>query len=247
MNIGRGSGGRAGASDTGGERRDRRVAGGGAADGLPDAGVSAVTVYVVDDDASLRDSLTALLESAGLRARAFASGAEFLAGCTLRWTGCLLLDLAMPGMDGAQLHAALADRGISLPVVFLTAHGDIASAVRAIKAGAVDYLPKPVDGGVLLGRVRAALALDARQRAERAAEIEAKERCGMLTPREREVMALAVTGASSKEIARRLGISFRTVEAHRGRVMRKMAASSLVELAAIAAVCGLGNGPLPRR
>jgi two-component system response regulator FixJ len=246
MNVSRRAGGQTFAP-RGGERLGRVAGGSGAAFAPREAAPPPATVYVVDDDTALRASLAALLEGAGLRVRAFAGGAEFLAACTPLWTGCVLLDVAMPGLDGTHVHAALAGRGIDLPVVFLTAHGDIASAVRAIKAGALDYLTKPVDGGVLLERVRAALALDARQRAEQTAAVEAKRRFATLTPREREVMALAITGVSSKDIARQLGISFRTVEAHRGQVMRKMAAESLLGLAAMAAACGLDHGPLPRR
>lgn len=196
-------------------------------------------VYVVDDDDAVRASLVAVLEAAGLAVRSFAGGGEFLAACPANARGCIVLDLAMPPPDGQAVQRALAARGIGLPLLFLTGHGDIATAVRAVQAGAFDFLTKPAEGRLLIERVQAALALDAKQGHERAAAAATRARFETLSPREREVLAAAVTGASSKEIARQLGISFRTVEAHRANLMRKLGAESPLALAAMAISCGV--------
>jgi len=201
-------------------------------------------VYVVDDDDAVRASLVAVLECAGLPVRSYAGGAEFLAACPENARGCVLLDLTMPAPDGLAVQRALAARGIGLPVLFLTAHGDIATAVRAVQAGAFDFLTKPAEGRLLLERVQAALALDARQGRERAAAAATRARFETLSRREREVLAAAVTGASSKAIARQLGISYRTVEAHRANLMRKLGAESVLALAAMALSCGV-SPPAP--
>jgi FixJ family two-component response regulator len=148
-----------------------------------------------------------------------------------------VLDVRLPGMSGPELQAALAARGVRLPIIFLTAQGDIPTSVRAVQAGAIDFLEKPVAGDLLVQRVRGALRIDGQQRKEQAQATRAQVRYAQLTPREREVMGLLVAGQSSKEIARRLGISHRTVEIHRTRVMHKMHATNLIELAAAAAAC----------
>jgi len=181
-------------------------------------------VYVVDDDAAVRDSLSLLLESAGLCAAAFDSAQAFLAAHRAHQPGCLVLDVHMPGMDGLELQNELARRGELMPIIFLTAHGNVPETVRAIKAGAVDFLTKPVDGKLLLDRIRAAVAVSetAHQR---------KARLASLTQREREVLILAVAGRPNKEIARHLGISHRTVEVHRSHILSKMGAATLLELA----------------
>jgi two-component system response regulator FixJ len=193
------------------------------------------TVFVVDDDADLREALVQLLEAAGLQVASYPDGAAFLAACEQDRPGCLLLDVAMPGMTGLEVQAELTRRGNPLPIVFLTGHGDIPMAVRAVQAGAVDFLEKPVTGGTLLERVHRALALDQDARDARAMSREIAERARRLSQREREVMALVVGGSSSKEVARLLGISVRTVEAHRTHVMHKMGATNLAELVAMAA------------
>jgi len=210
----------------------------------PDAGPTAC-VYIVDDDDAVRDSLSAVLQAAGMPVRAFTGGAAFVEACPAQARGCVVLDVAMPGFDGPSVQARLAQRGCAMPIVFLTAHGDIGSAVRAVQAGAFDYLPKPIEGRRLIERVRAALALDAAHGRERAAAAAARASYAKLSPREREVMALAVTGASSKVIARRLGISFRTVETHRAHLMRKLGADSALGLASIAIACGIQPLTLP--
>lgn len=190
------------------------------------------TVFVVDDDAAVRDSLAMLLEAAGHTVAAFARAPDFLAACTPR--GCLILDVSMPGMDGPALQDELARRGIRLPIIFLSGHGTIPVTVRAIKAGALDFLTKPVDGAVLLARVQDALRQCALLREQEDTTQSVAARLASLTPREREIMLLVVAGHSSKEIAQRLAISHRTVEIHRARIMQKTAASNLLELARIA-------------
>jgi FixJ family two-component response regulator len=195
------------------------------------------TIFIVDDDAAMRDSLAQLLEAAGLQVEPHASGPDFLAAYGEHRPGCLLLDMAMPGMTGLEVQAALRSRGLAIPVIFLTGHGDIPMAVRALQAGAVDFLEKPIRGTALLERVRRALGLDQewRQTEDRIQAIQ--QRLERLSSREREVMALMVCGLTSKEIARKLDISPRTVEVHRTHVMHKMAATNLAELVNMAASC----------
>ena len=197
------------------------------------------TVYVVDDDAAVRDGLALLLETAGLPVRTFDGASAFLADYQPGRTGCLVLDVRMPEMSGPELQVELNRRGSDLPVIFLTAHGDIPTTVQAMKGGALDFLTKPVVGSELLDRVHAALEKSARAR-EQAAMTEAlRERIEALTRREREIMALVAAGHANKEIARTLGISHRTVEVHRARVMQKTGVTNLVELSRLAAACGL--------
>jgi two-component system response regulator FixJ len=204
------------------------------------------TVYVVDDDEAVRDALAQLLAQAGLPTRTFAEGEAFLAAVDAHARGCVILDFAMPGMSGAEVQAALARRGASLPVLFLTAHADVPLAVRVLKAGAEDLLQTPFEAKALLSRVREAVSLDA-QRNRAALEAEAvRERFLSLTPREREVLALAAVGHTNKTAGRLLGISHRTVEVHRSRAMLKMGIRSQVELGAIAGVCGIGPAPAPK-
>ncbi len=202
-------------------------------------------VYVVDDDDMVRDSLTLLLEGAGYEVHAFDSGEAFLKDDLAHAGACVLLDVAMPGMSGLEVQEELARRHLALPVLFLTAHGDVPTAVHAVKAGAVDFLQKPIGGTELLARVGEAQAGDA-QRLRAAAEVAVIfARLDNLTPRERDVMALAVTGQHNKEIARELGISHRTVEIHRARMMHKMGATTLVDLAEMVRLCGPDAGPDP--
>ena len=195
------------------------------------------TVFVIDDDAAVRDSLGRLLEAHRLHVRSYGSAEEFLGALRPTASGCLVLDVRLPRMSGPDLQAALASRGVRLPIIFPTAQGDVPTSVRALQAGALDFLEKPVAGDLLLDRVRAALRMEAKQRREQAQLRRARARYVQLTPREREVMGLLTAGHSSKEIARRLGISHRTVEIHRTRVMHKMRATNLIELAAAAAAC----------
>jgi FixJ family two-component response regulator len=204
--------------------------------------MSGPTVFVVDDDAAVRDSLALLLETAGLAVQTYDGAAAFLAAWQPGRSGCLILDLRMPGVSGPQLQVELKRRGIALPVIFLTAHGDIPTTVQAMQRGAMDFLTKPVVGAELLKRVHAALERSARLSEQASAAQSARERLDALTPREREIMLLAVAGRPNKEIARALGISHRTVEIHRARVMQKTGAASLIELSRMAAACGLTSG-----
>lgn len=196
-------------------------------------------VHVVDDDPAVRDSLTLLIEQEGLAVRSYAGAAEFLADCGTATHGCAVIDVRMPGMDGVRLQEELARRGIRLPLIFLTAYGDIPMSVRAIKAGAVDFLTKPVTGETLLHSIHSAIEESGRLQAQAVSNQAASSRLASLTGREREVMLLAVAGHANKEIARLLGISHRTVEIHKARVMQKCGAASLIDLARIAQEGGL--------
>lgn len=191
------------------------------------------TVYLVDDDDAVRGALARLLEGKGLRVKAFASAEEFLVRARPGQGGCLILDVRLPGASGPELQETLARQDIRLPVIFLTGHGDVSTSVRALKAGAFDFLEKPPDPAVLVERVRAALRLAAEQRRRHRANQAAQARLAQLTPREREIMPLVAQGYSSKEIGRRLGISHRTVELHRLHLMRKLGVRSVLELAAL--------------
>jgi len=200
------------------------------------------TVFVVDDDPPVRDSLTLLLEQADIVVEAFDSAEGFLAVCrSMPRRSCAIVDIRMPGMDGMQLQAELSRRGVLLPLIFLTGHGDIPLSVRAIKAGAIDFLTKPVTGAALLESVKTALRESERLSVQAAANHTATTRVASLTEREREVMALAVGGLPNKEIARRLGISHRTVEIHKARIMHKTGADTLLDLARIAEASGLSH------
>jgi RNA polymerase sigma factor (sigma-70 family) len=187
-------------------------------------------VYVVDDDEPMRDSLQWLLESNGHAVEAYASAEAFLEAWREDMRGCLVLDVRMPGMSGLELHEHLADRRSTLPVVFVTGHGDVPMAVAALKKGAVDFIEKPFNDKEMLRLVARCLELERARRAARAREDDARRCIGALTEREREVMRLVVAGKLNKQIADELGISIKTVEVHRARVMEKMQARSLAEL-----------------
>ena len=195
------------------------------------------TVFVVDDDEAMRDALSQLLETAGLRVEVYADGPGFLAAYDAGRPGCLLLDMAMPGMTGLEVQAALKSRGLEIPIIFLTGHGDIPMAVRAVQGGAVDFLEKPVPGTTLVNRVQRALKLDEERRHTMSRTRDVLQRYARLSKREKEVMALTVSGLTSKEIGRKLAISPRTVEVHRTHVMFKMAAANVAELVNMAARC----------
>lgn len=203
------------------------------------------TVFVVDDDASVRYALTALVEQEGLHVESFETAEAFLAACRPMPRSCAIVDIRMPGLDGMQLQSELSKRGLLLPVIFLTGHGDIPTSVRAIKAGAVDFLSKPVSGAVLLGSVQA--ALDECERLNLRAEQSnaASARIAGLTNRERDVLLLAVEGLNNKDIARRLGISFRTVEVYKAGVMHKTGAATLVDLVRLVEESRAGSQPRP--
>jgi FixJ family two-component response regulator len=193
-----------------------------------------VTVFIVDDDRAVRDSLSLLLSVRGYRTSTFASAEDFLAALRPDWQGCLIADIRLPGMDGLELQRELARRGVALPVVIVTAHGDVNSARAAFKADAIDFLEKPFDEDGPVAAVEAAM----RRRRERASlpgrDEESARRVASLTEREREVMALLVEGLHNVEVARRLGISPRTVEVHKARVMAKLEARNLAELIRVA-------------
>lgn len=197
------------------------------------------TVFIVDDDAAIRDALSQLLEAAGLGVECHADGDAFLTALSADRPGCVLLDIAMPGQSGLEVQAALKARGLAAPVIFLTGHGDIPLAVRAVQAGAVDFLEKPVQGAMLLERVRRALALDHEWRQTHGRSQAIQQAYARLTAREREVMAEVVSGLTCKEIALKLRISPRTVEVHRTHVMHKMGAANLAELVSMATACDI--------
>ncbi len=188
------------------------------------------TVFIVDDDPAVRESMGMLMDTAGLDSRGYPSARHFLAAYEPGDPGCLILDLRMPGMSGIELQAELERRGAMLPIIFLTAYADVPTAVGAVRAGAVDFLQKPVDGARLLKRIHDALGIDSRSRAQRIESESARERLARLTARETEVLRLVVAGHTNKAIARILGISRRTVETHRARIMRKSDAGSLPDL-----------------
>jgi len=200
------------------------------------------TVFVVDDDEAVRGALALLLRSVGLKAMNFASGDAFLAALAPEWTGCVVLDIRMPGMSGLELHEKLVERGCTLPVIFITGHGDIAMAVRAMKSGAFDFIEKPFNDQDLLDRIHRALSSEADQRSRNQLRGEVQERLQQLTPREREIMSRIVDGQANKVIAIELGLSERTVELHRAHVMDKMRASSVAELVRLALLADAESG-----
>ena len=196
-------------------------------------------VYVVDDDAAIVKSLTRLLRSEDFLVEAFGSPAEFLGKIHPGAAGCLVLDVAMPGLDGLSLQKKLAEGGNELPVLFVTGRGDIPKSVEAMKRGAVDFLTKPVDGKKLLNAVRLAMEKDRGRRRVRTEVAEIKRRLETLTPREREVLEGVVAGRLNKQIAGDLGTALKTVKIHRGRMMEKMGVSSVADLVRQANRAGL--------
>jgi len=191
-------------------------------------------IHVVDDDDSLRTALMRLLGAAGFEARGYASTGEFLLQPVPDRPGCVLLDVRMPGPSGLELQAALQRQGVALPVVFLTGHADVSSSVRAMKAGAVDFLTKPVERATLLDALQRALGLDALQRAARDEAARLRERFAALNPCEREVFDRVVAGKLNKQIADELKIAERTVKLRRAHVMAKLGAGSAAELGRLA-------------
>lgn len=188
------------------------------------------TVFIVDDDPAVRDSLRWLLESMRLNVSTFESAEAFLKFYTMHMVGCLILDVRMPGMSGLQLQQFLTKQKYSLPIIFITGHGDIPMAVRAMQAGAMYFLEKPFEDQVLLDYVHEALALDNDNQQSRIRLAMIQARIANLTDREREVMNLVIDNHSNKEIAAKLGVSIKTVEFHRSHMMEKMHATSLIEL-----------------
>jgi two-component system, LuxR family, response regulator FixJ len=190
----------------------------------------APVVFVVDDDEAVRNSLRLLLKSVGLAASTLPTAQEFLSTYRPNQPGCLVLDVRMPGMSGMELQQQLNIRGAVIPVIFISGHGDIPMAVEAMQQGAFDFLQKPFRDQDLIDRIQRALAKDQTNRAELKERTRTRERFESLTPREREVLALVTSGKPNKVMAGDLGVSQRTVEIHRARVMEKMAASSLAQL-----------------
>ncbi|MBH3414194.1 response regulator transcription factor [Pseudomonas putida] len=195
-------------------------------------------VYVVDDDQGMRDSTVWLLESVGLQGVPFASGQAFLDACVDDGPACVLLDVRMPGLGGMAVQQALRERGLQIPVIFVSGHADVPIVVRAFKAGASDFIEKPYSDQLLLDSVQAALerAGQARQDDQVLAAVQA--RVDALTPRERDVFVPLAQGLSNREIAERLGVSVKTVDLYRGRVMKRLQAGSLAELVGMAIACG---------
>jgi two-component system response regulator FixJ len=188
------------------------------------------TVFLIDDDAGVRDSLTLLLSLRGMSTQPFATAESFVDSYNPEHAGCILTDLRMPGMTGLELQAALSERHIDVPLVVLTAHGDVATARAALKNGAFDFLEKPVDDATLVEVLRNALRVDRERRAAANSRSTADGRLARLTAREREILALLAAGHQNREIASKLDISPRTVEVHKARIMDKLECHSLAEL-----------------
>lgn len=194
-------------------------------------------VFIVDDDPAVRDSIQVLLESAGYAAKSFGSAQEFLAAGYVTG-GCLIADIRMPDMNGLELQEEIVRRKIVLPVIIITGHGDVTLAVRAMKAGAIDFIEKPLDTELLLASVHRALAMGRTTRNAAAELAEAERLLALLTPRELKVLDQLVKGHSNKAAAYQLGISPRTIEVHRAHIMRKLHARALSDLVRIAVVSG---------
>lgn len=187
-------------------------------------------VYVVDDDAGMRDSLEMLLRAEGYQVESYPDADAFLEVIGKEACGCLIADLRMPGMSGLTLQREMHSRGIQLPVIFITGHGDVGSAVQAMKRGAIDFIEKPFANEVILDRIQLCMQTVTQLQQERQHKVDILGRLEQLTPREREVMEYVVQGYSSKEIGRRLDISPKTVDIHRGRILDKLGASSVANL-----------------
>jgi RNA polymerase sigma factor (sigma-70 family) len=197
------------------------------------------TVFVVDDDPGVSKSTRLLVKSVDLPIETYGSAKEFLEQVAPSHPGCLVLDLRMPEMGGLELQDQLAARGYALPIIFITAHGDVATAVRAMRAGAIEFLEKPYRGQDLLDRIHEAIAMDREARDKKSRREAISELMGSLTPREQEVMQLLIDGVPNKAIAAQLGIARKTVDVHRLRIMRKMKANSVADLVrkALAVTC----------
>lgn len=197
------------------------------------------TVFIVDDDEAIREAVSWLLESADFKVACYESAQAFLTDFNMNQTGCLLLDIRLPQMNGLELLKNLITQECTLPVIMLSGHGDIAMAVRAMKDGAFDFIEKPFNNQILLERVGQAIARDVRLKQENRERQEIMERLAILTAREREVMSKLIEGKPNKSVARELDISYKTVEIHRGRIMDKMQADGIVELVRMAMLCGM--------
>ena len=196
-------------------------------------------VFVVDDDASVRKSLARLISDAGYTVQTFASATEFLARPPAAGPSCVVLDVRMPGLTGLDLQHTLASAAHEIPIIFITGHGDISMSVKAMKAGAVDFLTKPFAGKDLLEAIHRAVTKDRQDIRAEARTDEIRDRVNLLTPRESQVFALVVTGMLNKQIAAELGVGEKTVKVHRARVMEKMRAGSVAELVRLADAAGI--------
>ena len=194
-------------------------------------------IFLVDDDAAVRDALCLYLEGAGFTVRTFDSAEALLSEIDAMGRGVLVLDQRMTGMSGLELQSELKERGREMPTIFITGHGDVPMSVRAMKEGAVDFLEKPFRNSDLLASIEQVLSEDAANMEDYLHQARVREKCNRLTPREKEVMGHIVRGLSNKSIAQLLGVSMRTIEAHRGRVMEKMDARSLPDLVRMAEFC----------
>jgi FixJ family two-component response regulator len=199
------------------------------------------TVYIVDDDPAVRDALRLLMQAADLPVETFAAAGDFLGSLGDDRAGCLVLDVRMPEIDGLDLQRRLAERGSRMPIIILTGHGDVPTAVRALRSGALDFIQKPFESRYLLERVREAIALDARTRHQRADRAEIEARLARLTPREREVLNRVVEGLPTKAIAKVLGSSFNTVQNQRASIVKKMQAESVADLVRMVMIARAGH------
>jgi FixJ family two-component response regulator len=196
-------------------------------------------VYVVDDDRLMREMLSSLFRSIGLRVRLFESAREILQSELEDAPSCLVLDIRMPRLSGFDLQAELAKSNIRIPIIFLTGHGDVSTSVRAMKAGAVDFLTKPFHEQEMLDAVTAALECDQKQRNEERSHLDLQDRFALLSDRERQIMALVTGGLMNKQVASKIGLAQQTVKIHRGNLMRKMSAKSLADLVLMAETLGI--------
>jgi len=200
---------------------------------------AAATVFVVDDDASVRKALARLIRSAGMTARTFPTAEAFLAEGHVEPASCLVLDVRLPGLNGLQLQEALSRKGYPLAIIFITGHGDVPTSVRAMKAGAVDFLQKPFEDNDLLDAIRRAIIRSRDAFAKQAESARLQRRYDTLTPRERQVLSFVVGGLLNKQVAAALGAAEKTIKIHRGRVMAKMQAASLADLVRMAGLLGI--------
>jgi len=194
-------------------------------------------VYLVDDEFVIRDSLTLLIETSGFNIQSFESAQDFLDRYDSERPGCLLLDVRMPAMSGLELQEELSKRNISLPIIFISGHADVADSAKAFRAGAIDFLEKPFENSVLLERIEEGINKDIYARTQRSFKSEIQQRLEQLTPREMEVLRLVISSHSNKESAKILKVSNRTIDAHRARIMEKLQVGSLAELMKIAMLC----------
>lgn len=201
--------------------------------------VNGLKVFIVDDDDAVCESLSTLLDAEGFAVTAFPSATEFLEALKPNHQGCIILDINLPQISGLDLQSMLKERGIDLPIIFLTGFGDVPKATAGLKAGAVDFLEKPVDNEVLLEAVRKALEIGAQRSGEKARQQEVEALYAHLTPREKEIIVLLARGYSAKQVGRALGISHRTAEIHRARIMEKLGVQSLADLVALAIRIGI--------